>query len=406
MVTVTIDVSEAKEMLGTMHTEGVRRFQAITEWMRESARKTIEALLRAELAVLLERDRDAGAGAEGPNWRNGYRTRSLSVAGLGRLVLRVPRDRQGRYRSSILPFRKRRTVELEQMAAEMFLAGLSTRDVSRVLERHFGDRFDSKEVSRMVAGTSGELDAWRQRDLGATTYRALFLDGTHFKIRRGKSVETIPVLVVVGMRSDDERLEVLALEIGEREHRSMWLQVFSELTRRGLDAEAVELGVMDGLSGLEGAFTSAFPNARTQRCQVHAKRNAIARVGKRDREEFRTSVDRVFYATSEAAARKAFVEMKRRWQKTHPSAVATIERDLDSLLRFYEWEERYWPSLRTTNPIERVHKEFKRRTKAMEIVGGEATTYRLLAYVAMTMNVGWKKYVLSAPKHFYTLKAA
>jgi transposase-like protein len=100
------------------------------------------------------------------------------------------------------------------------------------------------------------------------------------------------------------------------------------------------------------------------------------------------------------------VELAENWRKRYPTALAVIERDLESLLRFYAWEPRYWPSLRTTNPIGRVHKEVKRRTKAMEILEGEKTTSRLLAYVAMTMNLGWKKYVLSARRHFYTQNAA
>ena len=95
-----------------------------------------------------------------------------------------------------------------------------------------------------------------------------------------------------------------------------------------------------------------------------------------------------------------------RWQSTYATAVGLLERDLDSLLRFYQWEARYWPSLRTTNPIERLTKEFKRRTNAMEVIGGELTTYRLLAYVAMTMHMGWRNYVLSGPRHYYTRKAA
>ena len=92
--------------------------------------------------------------------------------------------------------------------------------------------------------------------------------------------------------------------------------------------------------------------------------------------------------------------------RLRPGLVEIIERDLDSLLRFFRWEVPYWPSLRTTNPIERVNKEFKRRTKAMEIVRGEATMYRLLAYVALTLNFAWRKYALSTPRHFCTLKAA
>ena len=150
----------------------------------------------------------------------------------------------------------------------------------------------------------------------------------------------------------------------------------------------------------------AFANAQTQRCQVHAKTNALKRVGKQARPDFKEDLNRVFYAANEAAARVAFAKFRQRWEKPYPSAVAVIVRDLDSLLRFYQWQPNYWPTLRTTNPIERVNKEFKRRTKAMEITGGEQTTYRLLAYVGLTMNLTWRYYSLSTPRNFYTLQAA
>ncbi len=402
MIRVAIDVSEAKSLLADA-AAGRERMQAVVEWTRQWVRRGLEALLRIELTVLLEREQGS---SELPNWRNGYRSRTLSVAGLGPLGLRVPRDRQGHYRSELLPFRKRRTMELEELAAEMFLGGLSTRDVCRVLERHFGERFDSKEISRMVAATSAELDAWRHRDLSAIPYRFLFLDGANFQVRRGHRVERLPFLCVVGARGSDGGMEVLAIEVGDREQKALWAELFQGLARRGLDMNAVELGIMDGLPGLEGAFRAAFPHAQTQRCQVHAKRNALRRVGKAAREEFRRTLDAVFYAPSEAEAHQGFRSFRERWQATYPSAVQIIERDLDSLLRFYRWESRYWHSLRTTNPIERVNKEFKRRTKAMEITGGELTTYRLLAYVALTMNLVWRSYALSTPRHFYTLKAA
>lgn len=216
----------------------------------------------------------------------------------------------------------------------------------------------------------------------------------------------MPFLCVIGARADDEKLEVLAIEMGDRERKELWEELFQDLARRGLEMGSVELGIMDGLPGLEAAFRAAFPNAEPQRCQVHAKRNALKRVSPKAREAFKADLNRVFYAKNEAAARQAFRALQERWKKTYPSAVAVIARDLDSLLRFYRFEEKYWPSLRTTNTIERVNKEFKRRTKAMEITGGETSTYRLLAYVALTMNFNWRKYSLSALRHFYTLKAA
>jgi putative transposase len=119
----------------------------------------------------------------------------------------------------------------------------------------------------------------------------------------------------------------------------------------------IELGILDGLPGLESAFMAAFPNARTQRLQVHAKRNPLERVSKKDREAFRRDRDTVFYAKTEARARKAFAHLSATWKSRYPSAVGVIARDLDSLLRFLAWDERYWPSLRTTDPIERANKE-------------------------------------------------
>ena len=400
MVRITVDVSEAKGFLGRGREEGARLLFSLEDFARRWFREGLEGLLKSELTLLLEKEQEAGE----ENSRNGFRQRTLVLAGLGPVKFFIPRDRRSRYQSQFLPFRKRRTQGLDALAAEMFLAGLSTRDVSRVLERHFGEKMDSKEVSRVVEGTSSELDAWRERRL-TEKYRFLYLDGANFKVRRNKQVEKIPFLAVIGVRAGDDKMEVLAIEVGDKEKKALWEELFRGLLRRGLDEKAVELGIMDGLPGLEEAFRAAFPNARTQRCQVHAARNAIKRVAKKDREAFKKDLHLVFYAKGEAKARKAFVQLKSKWGRPFPSAVQTIEKDLDSLLRFYQWEEKYWPSLRTTNPIERLNKEFKRRTKAMEVTGGENTTYRLLAYVALTMNMGWKKYSLSTPKHFYTLKA-
>jgi putative transposase len=181
----------------------------------------------------------------------------------------------------------------------------------------------------------------------------------------------------------------------------LWADIFADLARRGLDPAAVELGIMDGLPGLEEAFRRCFPRAQTQRCQVHAKRNALRRVRKSDRPALSAALSQVFYVGSESETRQQFYAFREQWQPHFPGAVAVIERDLDSLLRFFQFAPTYWATIRTTNPIERLNKEFKRRTKAMEVTGGEASTYRILTYVAMTMEHEWSFHRVTRWSHAY-----
>jgi len=211
---------------------------------------------------------------------------------------------------------------------------------------------------------------------------------------------------VLGISEESQCFEVLAMEMGDRERVDLWESVFRRLLERGLNPEAVELGIMDGLPGLETLFKRFFPRAQTQRCQKHAKANACRRVRVKEREQFSKDLNRVFYAPSESAARVAFFGFKEQWGRLFPSAVQVIDKDLDSLLTFLQFDSTYWTTLRTTNPIERLNKEFKRRTRAMEVTGGEISTYRCLVYVAQTMEYRWSFHPVSQWSAVYTQIAA
>jgi putative transposase len=359
--------------------------KSFRSWFLEKARCWINGLLEGELSAFLRRRRyERGS----PNHRNGYRPRWLNMLGLGRLAIRVPRDRQGQFKSSFLPQHKGQDQDFESFIAECFLAGLSTRDITRISEKHLGKRYDSKQVSRIVARASKELDEWVQRPLSGVTYKFLFVDGVNIKVRVGQQVYLQSFCVVLGISESKKTYEVLAVTMGDRECAALWEDVFAELVKRGLDVNGVELGIMDGLTGLETAFAQYFPRAQTQRCQIHAKRRALARVRKKEKKTFSQDLNRIFYALTEADARKQLHQLKEKWSEYH-AAVKTIERDLDSLLRFFQFDPIYWTTIRTTNPIERLNKEVKRRTRAMEITGGEMATYRILAYIAMTMEYNW-----------------
>src|SRR5713101_5943817 len=304
------------------------------------------------------------------------------INGLGKIELKVPRDRKGELESQWLPERKGQDPELEAFLAEAFLAGLSTRDLARISEKHLGHKYDSKQISRIVGRATTELEAWRRRSLQGQRYKFLYVDGANFLVRINGHVSRQSFCAVLGVSEENERFEVLALEMGDRERADLWASLFEDLAERGLNLETVELGIMDGLPGLEAIFQRFFPRAQTQRCQKHAQANACRRVRKQERELFSKHLNGIFYAPTQSAARAAFFALKQQWGRLFPSAVQIIEKDFDSLLTFFQFDPTYWTVLRTTNPMERLNKEFKRRTRAMEVTGGEISTYRCLAYVA------------------------
>ncbi len=386
--------------------EAKQRKRSLKRYLLEKMQTWINGLLEAERDEFLGRARHERLDEEHDNYRNGYRPRRINFFGLGKIALKVPRDRKGEFESAWLPDRKGQDPELEAFLAEAFLAGCSTRDLARITEKHLGQKYDSKQISRIVARASRDLEAWRLRRLEGRKYKFLYIDGANFAVRINGRVSRQSFCAVLGVSEEGQCFEVLALEMGDRERTDLWETVFRSLLERGLSAEAVELGILDGLPGLESLFKRFFSRAQTQRCQKHAKARACQRVRKAEREEFSKDVNKIFYAPNESAARNSFHELKAKWGRLFPSAVGILEKDLDSLLTFFQFEATYWTVLRTTNPIERLNKEFKRRTRAMEVTGGEISTYRCLAYVAQTMEYRWSFHPLSQWASVYTQNAA
>jgi putative transposase len=203
------------------------------------------------------------------------------------------------------------------------------------------------------------------------------------------SVEKVPVLAVIGVTTEGCRT-ALGLQAGDKESATSWREMFKDLKRRGLDGGTIALGIMDGLPSLERVFKEEFPHAKTQRCQVHVVRNVLAKVPKKLKKQIGDEVRSMFYVSSKAKALEFFEQFKATWEKEIPSAVKCLENSLESCLTYLQFPEDEWLCLRTTNGIERVNKEFKRRTKPMEILAGERSCYMLLAFVCLKMEVHWR----------------
>jgi putative transposase len=207
------------------------------------------------------------------------------------------------------------------------------------------------------------------------------------------------VLVAIGVTESGHRT-ILSVQAGDKESASNWREFFKDLKRRGLKGNSVTLGVMDGLPGLERIFQEEFPKARVQRCQVHVARNVLAKVPRKLKKIIGDEIRSIFYASSKQKAMEFFEQFKSRWEKDLPSAVKCLENSLEACLTYLRFPEEEWICLRTSNVIERINKEFKRRTKPMEILAGERSCYTLLAFVCLKMELKWRsKPIGKVPKN-------
>jgi transposase-like protein len=364
--------------------------QEVVAEVREALRYTLEQTMKAEIALFL------GKESEIENKRNGYRTRAFGIKGVGVVQLSVPRDRAGRFQSKIVPAQRHYDEAIERDVALLHLAGISTRMLSYISLSVLGVRVSHEEVHRSLDAVLPGAKRFLERPLHGRRFLYLYVDGTNFHVRR-TTVEKEPTLVVVGVDENGHK-SVLSMRQGDRDNRRAWSMVFSDLKNRGLDVSAVQLGVMDGLPGLADAFIEAFGQARTARCWAHKSMNVFPRVPKRYQAGFQASWDAMQYAADGSAARDAFAVLKAQWRNTCGDAVDCIERDLESLLVHYDFPKAHWDALRTTNAIERVHKEFKRRTKAMESVGPD-TLNVLLAFTALRLEFGWSRSPITSTAH-------
>ena len=381
IIKVEVSVPEAVRALEEFKNNRLKAFETLTFEVRDAVGNAINTVLHTEMSLFL------GKPDQVDNKRNGYRDREYALKGVGCVRIRMPKDRRSRFSSEVVLPGEQIDPRLKQDMAVLHLAGLSTRTMAMMSKRVLGISVSKDTVSQSLGMIEEKALQFLTRPL-SSKYWALFVDGTNFRIQRRGSVEKEPSLVVLGIDEKD-CYSILAVEPGTKDNVEAWAAAFSELRKRGLDMNAVRVGVMDGLPGLEKLFAQTFPNSITARCWVHAMRNVLAKTPERLRDPFKEMSDKIMYASSEDAARRSFLELKTVMGTDAERAVRCLEKDLDSLLVHYRFDKKFWRALRTTNPIERVNREFKRRTKSMDSLG-ERTLQVLLAFTAIRLEFGWQ----------------
>lgn len=385
---INISVPEVIELFKEIQVAPEKLFEIMRLDIRKIAGDYLNSLMKTELGIHLNRRRYERC-RDDINHRNGYYPRKFTVKSIGDVDVKVPRDRNGTFNTSILPKRRQYEDAVAKDLSVMFLAGISTRSLSMISKHLIGRRISHAEISNANRDLTEAVEKWRTRDLSKEEIRYLFLDGVNFDMRISGSIEKVSVLVVIGISVKGHKM-VLSLQAGDKESAPAWRELFKDLKSRNLDRSKIVLGIMDGLPGLEKVFIEEFPKARTQRCQVHVARNVLAKVPKKIKKDVVDDLRAIFYASSKNKALDFFNNFKSKWEQDIPSAVKTLERSLEPCLTYLEFPDEEWISLRTSNIIERLNKEFKRRSKPMEIMAGETSCYRLLAFISLKMELKWR----------------
>ncbi len=387
---IKLSVPEFLQVCKAIQLRPERILKMIRSEIREAVGHYLNEMMKVELTEYLGRKPYERKNSDS-NHRNGGYHRSITFKGIGTLGVDVPRDRKGLFKSLVLPRSKQMEEELRRDICLMFLTGISTRTLSMISSQLIGRRISHSQVSLVSRELIDAVEQWRERDLSAEKTKYLFVDGVCFKMRVAKSVENVPVLVAIAVNESGQRM-VLGLQAGDKESATCWGEFFKDLKRRGLDGRNVQLGIMNGLPGLERVFTEEFPKAKIQRCQVHVAKNVLAKVPMKLKQEVADDVRTIFYASSKKKAMEYFESFQEKWRNVVPSAVKCLERSIENCLTFFHFPKEDWICLRTTNIIERLNKEFKRRTKPMEIVAGEHACYTLLAFICLKMDLHWRNF--------------
>ena len=361
----------AFRMMKAMQAEGV-------EWgedYRTAARAALKEVLEARMGDLIVGHLDAMARREIADRRNGHYRRWL-ITELGEIELCVPRTRSFSARAVLRAY-ARRAPHVDRLVLACFVLGLSTRKVATALMPILGRRISPATVSRIARTLDGAVAAFHRRPL-KDAYPVLMLDGVVLARKTGAGALRRPVLVALGIGADGKK-EVIDFRLAASESAAQWERFLTDLYRRGLTGEGIEVICADGGQGLLAALPIVYPGIAVQRCWAHKIRNVLDKVRKPDRDALKASLHAIMNVPNRPKAISAARRFAERWQTTYPKAVACLRNDLDDLLTCFRYktpDQR--KRVRTTNAIERRFREVRRRTRPMGTFQDRTSMDRIL----------------------------
>jgi transposase-like protein len=349
----------------------------------EIVRSVMQELLEVEMV-------DALGAAKGERtatrlgYRSGYYSRTL-VTRVGKLELRVPQDRDGRFSTELFERYQRSEQALVATLAEMYVQGVSTRKVKAITEELCGHSFSASAISAINKRLDASLAAFAGRPL-TEPFPYLILDARYEKVREGGIVASQAVLIAIGIDWDGRR-QILAVEMANRESRSSWKDLLLGLRDRGL--HGVEFVVADDHAGLRAAVREVVPEAAFQRCYVHFLRNALDHLPRKADDDCLQELRWLYDRRSVEEARRDLAAWITKWSGRYPKLIAWAEETIEETLTFYRLPRQHHKHLKSTNMLERLNEEIRRRTYVVRIFPNASSCRRLIRALAVETHENW-----------------
>jgi putative transposase len=351
--------------------------------MRALVQTVVQQVLEAEMTSFLAAENyERTPGRRG--YRNGYKHRLLKTR-VGERELFVPKDRDGEFQTELFERYQRSEKALVLAIIQMYVEGVSTRKVRDITEALCGLEIGKSQVSALAQKLDEEIQQWRERGI-ENSYPYLMIDARYEKVRRGGEVISQGVLIVVGISAEGMR-EVLGVWVADSESEASWGEVFSDLSRRGL--RGVRYVVSDDHQGMRRAIDRHFQGVTWQRCQVHFLRNLLNHTAAREKAFMLGLLKTITEAPTLVAARKALNEAVEVLGRRAPKAAALLDTCGEEILAVYQLPEAHRKRMRSTNMLERVNQEIKRRTRVIRIFPNEQACVRLVSTLMMELNQEW-----------------
>lgn len=343
-----------------------------------------DQLMEAEISLKVGAEKSKHT-ADRQSYRSGYRPRRFDTR-MGTMYLMVPKMRQGGYIPFFVSDRKRSEAALIQVVQEAFVSGVSTRKMERLVKRLGIENLSRSQVSNMAKEMDEQVEAFRNRPLTESRYPILWVDALYEKVRYDGHVVSMAILLVCGVNEAGTR-EVLAVEPMLEESQESYLQLFGKLKKRGLQTPS--LMISDAHAGLVAAIRKSFPGTSWQRCKVHFMRNIMAHIPHREKEAFAGKLKQIWLAPDAETARRRAVTLADEYENRFPDAIRILEDGLDDSLQFFAFPALDSRKISSTNMLERLNKEIRRRTKVVGIFPNPRSYLRLVTTYLMEYAEDW-----------------